>query len=58
MGSWGPKLYQDDIAEYVRSHYKDQLKRGKTNEEATNKLIQDNQDIIEDEDEASVFGFH
>lgn len=57
MGSWGPKLYQDDVAEDIRDNYKDQLKRGKTNEEVTQGLIQDNEDIISDEDEAPVFWF-
>lgn len=57
MASWGPKLYQDDVAEDVRDYYKDQLKRGKTNEEVTKELIEDNYDIIEDEDEAPVFWF-
>ena len=57
MGSWGPKLYQDDVAEDVRDYYKDQLRRGKTNEEVTNELIEDNEDIISDEDEAPVFWF-
>ena len=57
MGAWGPKLYQDDVAEDVRDYYKDQLKRGKTNEEVTNELIEDNYDIIQDEDEAPVFWF-
>ncbi|MEQ8156789.1 MAG: hypothetical protein ABRQ25_18250 [Clostridiaceae bacterium] len=57
MGSWGPKLYQDDVAEDVRDYYKDQLKRGKTNEEVTKELIEDNEDIISDEDEAPVFWF-
>lgn len=57
MGTWGPKLYQDDIAEDVRDYYKDQLKRGKTNEEVTKELIEDNEDIIQDEDESPVFWF-
>lgn len=57
MGSWGPKLYQDDIAEDVRDYYKDQLKRGKTNEEVTNELIADNEDVLSDEDEAPIFWF-
>lgn len=57
MASWGAKLYQDDIAEDVRDYYKDQLKRGKTNEEVTEELIIDNEDIISDEDEAPVFWF-
>ncbi|CAM3053152.1 hypothetical protein HAHI6034_12935 [Hathewaya histolytica] len=57
MASWGPKLYQDDVAEDVRDYYKDQLKRGKTNEEVTKELIDDNEDVISDEDEAPVFWF-
>ncbi|WBW97425.1 hypothetical protein [Oceanirhabdus sp. W0125-5] len=57
MGIWGPKLYQDDIAEDVRYEYKDQLKRGKTNEEVTEELINSNEEIILDEDEAPVFWF-
>lgn len=57
MASWGPKLYQDDVAEDVRDYCKDQLKRGKTNEEITNELINDNEDIISGEDEAPVFWF-
>ena len=57
MGSWGPKLYQDDVAEDIRDYYKDQLRRGKTNEEVTNELIEDNEDIISDDDDAPVFWF-
>lgn len=57
MASWGPKLYQDDVAEDVRDYYEDQLKRGKTNEEVTKELIRDNEDIILDEDDAPVFWF-
>lgn len=57
MGSWGPKLYQDDVAEDVRDYYKDQLKRGKTNEEVTKELIEDNEDIISDEEEGPIFWF-
>ena len=57
MASWGPKLYQDDIAEDVKDYYKAQLKRGKTNEEVTKESIECNEDIIQDEDEAPVFWF-
>lgn len=57
MGTWGPKLYQDDIAEDVRSYYKDQLKRGKSNDEATTELIEQNRDIINDADDAPIFWF-
>lgn len=57
MASWGPKLYQDDIAEDVRNYFKDQLKRGKSNEEVTNALIEGYQDVISDIDDAPIFWF-
>jgi hypothetical protein len=57
MGTWGPKLYQDDIYEDVRSYYKDQLKRGKSNDEVTNELIEQSRDIISDQDDAPIFWF-
>lgn len=57
MASWGPKLYQDDIAEDVRSYYKEQLKHGKSNEIVTEELINNNRDIISDKDDAPIFWF-
>lgn len=57
MGAWGPKLYQDDIAEEVRDYYKDQLHRGKTGKEITQELMAQNEDIISDPDDAPVFWF-
>lgn len=57
MASWGPKLYQDDIAVEVKEYFKDQLKRGKSNEEVTNELIQQYQDSISDDDDAPIFWF-
>lgn len=57
MGSWGPKLYQDDVAEDVRDYYKELLKKGNTNEQATKEIIEKNTDVISDEDEAPIFWF-
>jgi len=57
MGTWGPKLYQDDIAEDVRSYYKDQLKRGKSNDDITSELLEQNEEIINDAEDAPVFWF-
>ena len=57
MASWGPKLYQDDIAEDVRDYYKDQLKRGKTNEQVTGELLEEYEDILSDEEETPIFWF-
>lgn len=57
MGAWGPRLYQDDIAEEVRDYYKDQLHRGKTGKEITQELIAQNEYTISDPDDAPVFWF-
>lgn len=57
MGAWGPGLYHDDVAEDVKTEYLKLLKTGKSNKEATEKLLEDNQSIINDSDEASVFWF-
>lgn len=57
MACWGPKLYQDDIAQEVRNQYKDQLKRGVSNEDITNKLIAIYQNLLDDIDDAPIFWF-
>ncbi|MCI7179050.1 MAG: hypothetical protein MSA26_00335, partial [Lachnospiraceae bacterium] len=57
MGSWGPGLYQDDIAEDVRDVYKDQLYRGKTGAKITEELLEEYSDCMSDPDDAPVFWF-
>lgn len=57
MGAWGPKLYQDDVAVDVSSSYKEKLKRGKTNEEATQEIIEEYSDFINDDDDGPIFWF-
>jgi hypothetical protein len=57
MGAWGPKLYQDDVGQDVRDEYKELLKTGLSNEEATQKLIKDNHYLINDMDEGPIFWF-
>lgn len=57
MGSWGPKLYQDDVAKDVKSEFTDLLKRGKTSSEATEHLIATYTHLMEDQDDAPVFWF-
>jgi hypothetical protein len=57
MGSWGPKLYQDDIAEEVRDYFKDKLHRGKTGPEITRELIESSESEINDEDDGPIFWF-
>ena len=46
MGTWGAKLYQDDVAEDVRSQFKDMLHRGKTTEEITKQMIDTSLEVL------------
>lgn len=55
MGAWGAKLYQDDIAQDVRDKFKDLLRRGKTAEEITKKLIAEYEYAINDSDDGPIF---
>ena len=57
MGAWGTGLYQDDVAEDIKTDYINFLKEGKTNQEAYDKLIADNQMIINDFEDGPVFWF-
>lgn len=57
MGAWGTSLYSNDTACDIRGDYIDKLKRGKTNEEATQELIDKNLDIIGDIEEEPLFWF-
>lgn len=58
MGAWGPRLYQNDVAQDVKDYYKDQLHRGKNGQEITRELIEKNDYILSDEDDALYFGLH
>lgn len=57
MGAWGTGLYQDDIAEDIKTDYINFLKEGKTNQETYDKLIADNQITINDFEDGPVFWF-
>ena len=57
MAAWGPKLYQDDIAQDIRDTYKDRLRRGKTTKEITEELIDEYSGEIEDIDDGPIFWF-
>lgn len=57
MSTWGPKLYQDDLADDVKEYYKDQLRRGKSSDEITRDLVEQYSSAIADADDASVFWF-
>ena len=57
MGAWGTSLYSNDTACDMRGDYVDRLKRGKTNEEITRELIEENREIMGDEEEEPLFWF-
>ncbi|MHC1684226.1 MAG: hypothetical protein AB6733_14920 [Clostridiaceae bacterium] len=57
MGAWSIKLYGSDIACDIKGEYIDKLKRGMKNEEITELLINDNQDLIEEEEDGAEFWF-
>ena len=57
MGSWGPNLYQDDLAEDIRNKYKDLLKRGKNGAQITDEFLKIYKVELSDDDDASIFWF-
>ena len=57
MGAWGTSLYANDTASDIRGDYVDKLRRKKTNEEATQELIEMNEDIMGDVEEEPLFWF-
>jgi len=57
MGAWGTSLYANDTTCDIREEYIDKLKRGKTNEEATQELIEQNREIQGDVEEEPLFWF-
>ena len=57
MSAWGTSLYSNDTASDIRGDYIDRLKRGKTNEEATREIVEENTDIIGDNEEEPLFWF-
>lgn len=57
MGAWGTGLYSNDSTCDIRGEYADRLKRGKTNEEITKDLINENRDIMGDVEEEPLFWF-
>ena len=57
MGAWGTGLYQDDIAMEVREYYQELLKKGISNEESLECVLEAFEDALEDADDAPPFWF-
>ncbi len=59
MGAWGAGLYQDDVTCDVKEEYLNQLRIGKSNEEATDFLLDSYSDCANDDEDCdcSLFWF-
>lgn len=57
MGVWGTSLYANDSTCDIRGDYVDKLKRGKSNEIATQELIEQSQGYINDTEDGPLFWF-
>ena len=55
MGTWGPKLYEDDLAEDIKNEYEELLEKGRNNKESIEDIYQIYKEEIEDSEEKSVF---
>ena len=57
MVAWGTSLYANVTACDIRGDYADMLRRGKTNDEVTKKLIENHRDIMGDVEEEPLFWY-
>ncbi len=55
MGTWGTAIFSDDLASDIKSEFRNKIGFGKTSIEATEELLIDYSEEIEDSDESSVF---
>jgi hypothetical protein len=54
MGTWGPAIFSDDTASDIRGDYKDLLGDGLSPSDATDRILLEWKDSIDDSDEQSV----
>ena len=55
MGTWGPALFSDDLALEVKGDFKDKIALALSKEAATQELLEEYQEVLDDPDEESVF---
>lgn len=55
MGAWGTAIFSDDTAADVRDAFTDFVAEGLSASEATQRLVRESTEILEDEDDAVVF---
>lgn len=57
MGTWGTGIFQNDVADGVRTDYKNKLRIGKSDVEALDEIINENIAFINDDDDKFDFWF-
>lgn len=57
MGAWGPAIFSDDIACDIRDAYRDLVGEGLTGEQATDALLDEFGEAVNDMDDGPVFWF-
>ena len=57
MGTWGTGIFQNDIADDVKTTYINKLKMGKSDENALNETISENTDFLSDSEDSLDFWF-
>ena len=55
MGTWGTDIFSDDLASDIRRRYRDLVGDGFTGQQATEILLLEYREILDDPDVASVF---
>src|SRR5262249_5388448 len=55
MGAWGTAIFSDDTAADTRDAFTDFIADGLTPRQATDRIIKESADILEEEDDAGVF---
>ncbi len=54
MGAWGPGVFDDDLALDIRATFEDALSEGLSVEEATQQILAEHRDELEDPDEGPI----
>lgn len=55
MSSWGTGIFQNDVAEGVKTYYKNKLRRGTSDEQALEEIL--GEDYLVDDDDRFDFWF-
>ena len=57
MGTWGTKIYQNDVSDDVKKDYKNKLRAGKSDEDALDEILDEYDYCIGDSDARYDFWF-